>query len=60
MKGIQIIKSLGRAEEAHARRICWSWKSTIENTQPFEELFDNLKGDILKGGVNLNDTISKV
>jgi rhodanese-related sulfurtransferase/rubrerythrin len=57
---VKKIKTLAKAEEAHARLIYRFWKSTIENPQPFDELFDNLRGDILEGGVNLNDTISKI
>lgn len=54
------IKPLVDAEEAHARSIYRFWRLITENPQPFDELFANLAGDILEGGENLHDAISKV
>ena len=57
---VKTIKPLVDAEEAHARRIYRFWRSITENPPPFDELFANLAGDILEGGENLPDAISKV
>lgn len=57
---VEMIKPLVHAEEAHARSIYRFWKSTTENPRPFDELFATLAGDILEGGENLQDAISKV
>ena len=57
---VKTFKLLAKAEEAHARLVYRFWKLTTENSQPFGELFDNLRGDILEGGANLHNTISEV
>jgi rhodanese-related sulfurtransferase/rubrerythrin len=57
---VKTIKSLVDAEEAHARSIYRFWRLITENPQPFDELFANLAGEILEGGENLHDAISKV
>ncbi len=57
---VKIIKPLVRAEEAHARSIYRFWRSITENPPTFDELFASLTGDILEGGGNLHDAISKV
>lgn len=54
------IMPLIHAEEAHAKSIYRFWKLMTTNPQPFEELFSNLKGDILEGGENLDEAIRKV
>lgn len=57
---VKTIKPLIQAEEAHARSIYRFWRSTTENPPAFDELFANLKGNILEGGENLHDAISRV
>jgi rhodanese-related sulfurtransferase/rubrerythrin len=57
---VKTIAPLVQAEEAHARRIYRFWRSTAENPPAFDELFANLKGNILEGGENLHDAISRV
>jgi rhodanese-related sulfurtransferase/rubrerythrin len=57
---VKTIKPLVNAEEVHARSIYRFWRLITGNSQPFDELFANLTGDILEGGDNLHDAISKV
>ncbi|MGD8883448.1 MAG: rhodanese-like domain-containing protein [Desulfobacterales bacterium] len=57
---VKTIKPLVDAEEAHARSIYRFWRLITENPEPFDALFARLTGDILEGGENLHDAISKV
>ncbi len=49
------IKQLAKAEIAHARIIYSYWKQTVENPEPFENLYGALKGDILENGRPLSE-----
>jgi len=48
------IEQLAKAEIAHARTIYSYWKQTVENTSPFEDLYESLKGEILENGQPLS------
>jgi rhodanese-related sulfurtransferase/rubrerythrin len=44
-------------ETAHARAVYKYWKNTKDDPPEFEEVFENLKGEILEGGENLIDIL---
>lgn len=52
------LETLSKAETAHAKMIYKYWKDTADNPEPFESLFENLKGDILEGGRPLADALA--
>jgi rhodanese-related sulfurtransferase/rubrerythrin len=47
------LSQLSEAETGHARLIYGFWKEMQTNPQPFDALFENLKGDIIEGGESL-------
>ncbi|WP_320042887.1 rhodanese-like domain-containing protein [uncultured Desulfobacter sp.] len=49
------IEQLAKAEIAHARTIYSYWKQIVENPQPFEDIYEVLKGDILESGQPLSE-----
>lgn len=49
------IKQLSKAEIAHAKTVYGFWKTVAGNVRPFDELYADLKGEILEGGENLAD-----
>jgi rhodanese-related sulfurtransferase/rubrerythrin len=55
----QMIAPLVKAEKIHAQSIYGFWKEISESPQPFEELFENLNGDILEGGEKLETIINR-
>ena len=54
------IEVLSKAETAHARSIYRFWKRSETDPAPFEELFADLKGDILEGGEGLAEVLDRV
>ncbi len=50
---------LSAAETAHAAAVYDFWKKTQTSPPPFEELFEDLKGDILEGGERLDHMLEK-
>ena len=54
------LKSLSRAETAHAASVYPIWASRAENPPPFDRLFDDLAGDILEGGGLLSEAFAGV
>jgi rhodanese-related sulfurtransferase/rubrerythrin len=52
-------ETLRRAETAHAAVVYSIWASRNENPPAFENLFDNLKGDILEGGESLTEVLAE-
>lgn len=51
---------LVKAERIHAQSIYRHWEKIAESPLPFDELFENLKGDILEGGEDLEAVISRL
>ena len=55
----KIFGQLATAERAHAKAVYEHWKRTERQPPPFESVFENMKGEILEGGENLNDTVRR-
>ncbi|MGD8521236.1 MAG: rhodanese-like domain-containing protein [Desulfobacterales bacterium] len=55
----QMIAPLVKAEKIHAQSIYGFWEKISESPPPFEELFENLNGDILEGGEKLETIINR-
>ncbi len=51
------IEQLCKAEAAHARMIYALWKMEQTSPPPFEDLFDQLEGNILEGGKPLEEAL---
>ena len=54
------IEVLSKAETAHARSIYRFWKRSEADPPSFEDLFQELKGDILEGGESLAEVLDRV
>ncbi len=54
------IEVLSKAETAHARSIYRFWKRSETDPPSFEDLFEELKGDILEGGESLSEVMDRV
>ena len=54
-----IIAPLVNAERLHAQSIYRYWEKIAEAPGPFDELFENLEGDILEGGEDLRSVIKR-
>jgi rhodanese-related sulfurtransferase len=52
----RILEQIAIAEKGHARLIYHFRQKFEKNPPPFDELYQNLKGEILEGGQNLADT----
>lgn len=52
----RILEQIAIAEKAHARLIYHFRQKFDKNPPPFDDLFQNLKGEILEGGQTLADT----
>ena len=55
-----IMAPLVKAERIHAQSIYRYWEKVAETPRPFDDLFENLKGDILEGGEKLETIISRL
>ena len=55
-----ILDTLSRAEEAHAKTIYTYWQPTQDNPLSFKELFDGLDGEILEGGEKLTNVLERM
>lgn len=51
------LKQLSQAEIGHAKTVYGFWKTVADAVRPFDELFKDLKGEILEGGDNLADVL---
>ena len=56
---VHIIAPLVNAERIHAQSIYRHWQKITKAPAPFDELFENLEGDILEGGENLESAIQR-
>jgi rhodanese-related sulfurtransferase/rubrerythrin len=54
---ISFLKQLSTAEIGHAKIVYGFWKTVAHTVRPFDELFKDLKGEILEGGDNLLDVL---
>ena len=54
-----IITPLVNAERIHAQSIYRYWEKIADAPVPFDELFENLEGDILEGGEDLESVIKR-
>ncbi|MDY6839312.1 MAG: rhodanese-like domain-containing protein [Thermodesulfobacteriota bacterium] len=52
-------EKLAKAEVAHAKAVYQYWKKTESDPPAFDAVFAGLKGEILEGGENLIDTLSR-
>jgi rhodanese-related sulfurtransferase len=52
---IPTLKQLSKAEIGHAKIVYGFWKAAAKTSRPFDELFKDLKGEILEGGDKLSD-----
>ena len=57
---VYIMAPLVNAERIHAQSIYRYWEKIAETPDPFDELFENLKGDILEGGEDLQTVIQRL
>ena len=56
---VHIITPLVKAERIHAQSIYRCWEKITESPRPFDELFEDLEGDILEGGEGLESVIKR-
>ena len=54
------IQQLSKAEEAHARTIYTYWKRSVDSTEPFEDVYQSLTGEVLEGGEPLQVVLERV
>lgn len=54
------VADLALAETAHAQAIYRFWRQTVSNPPTFEDLFEDLRGDILEGGESLAEVMDRV
>ena len=57
---VHVMAPLVKAERIHAQSIYRYWKKMAESPLPFDEVFEDLKGDILEGGEDLESIISQI
>ena len=57
---VETFKSLSQAETAHAAAVYDIWSSLVDNPPSFEQLFDDLAGDILESGEPLEKVLSQI
>lgn len=55
-----VIRQLERAEKSHARIVYGFWRRTVADASGFESYFKGLSGDVLEGGVPLNDAVNRI
>jgi rubrerythrin len=56
---VPVMAPLVKAERIHAQSIYRYWEKIAETPRPFDELFDQLEGDILEGGEDLESVIRR-
>ncbi len=56
----EVMKSVKDGELGHARLIYSHLKKIVIDTEPFEEIYENLKGDILEGGATFEEIIKLI
>ncbi len=56
---VHVMAPLVKAERVHAQSIYRYWEKITESPRPFDELFEDLRGDILEGGQDLESVIKK-
>jgi len=54
------MEQLSKAEIAHAGMVYGFWEKLVDTPRPFEKLWDDLSGDILEGGENLEDMLARL
>ena len=54
---VETFQDLSMAEVAHAKAVYHWWKETGDDLPKFDEVFEDLKGEILEGGENLTDIL---
>lgn len=56
----EIFGRLGKAEAAHAKTVYGFWQKINDRLEPFDQLFEQLSGDVLEGGRSLNEVLSEI
>jgi sulfur-carrier protein adenylyltransferase/sulfurtransferase len=56
----EVFGRLARAETAHAKTVHEAWKRRDAELEPFEQLFEGLDGEVLEGGLALNDAMTQL
>ena len=57
---VHIMAALAKAERIHAQSIYRFWEKVAETPRPFDDLFENLEGDILEGGEDLQSLTKRI
>jgi rhodanese-related sulfurtransferase/rubrerythrin len=57
---VDTFKSLSQAETAHAAAVYALWSSRTDNPPSFEQLFDDLAGDIIESGEPLEKVLNRI
>lgn len=52
-------KQLSKAEIAHARTVHGYWQQIDPEIGPFEPLYDHLSGEVMEGGMSLEDAVKR-
>ncbi len=55
----QTFDRLAKAEVAHARRVHGYWHQIDETIDPFEPIYERMKGDVLEGGLTLDEAMKR-
>ena len=56
----EVFGRLARAETVHAKTVHEAWEQRDADLEPFEPLFEGLDGEVLEGGLALNDAITQL
>lgn len=57
---VSTLETLSKAEIGHAKVVYGFWKTVTGGVRSFEELYADLKGDILEGGESLADVLDSL
>jgi len=57
---INAVESLVKAEVMHAKMIYSYWVKACENAPPFDEVYQQLPGDILEGGKDVTELTQRL
>ena len=55
-----MLERLSKAEIGHAKIVYGFWEAVTDRVRPFDELYTDLKGDILEGGESLTEVLASL
>ncbi len=55
-----VFNTLSKAEIGHARAVYRFWQRAVADAPPFDDIYQGLNGDVLEGGIDVSDAISRI